>query len=83
MSTELFSFTTRWRLIHSLISISISYFSAFKKFNLSVTSVSAAKLYDASGTEMDGDVFEEVGEEPGDLGIFRLVLENEGTDAAF
>ena len=45
--------------------------------------MSAAKLYDASGTEMDGDVFEEAGEEPGDLGIFRLILENEGTDAAF
>ena len=47
--------------------------------------MSAAKLYDASGTELDAifDVFEEVVKEPADLGIFRMVLENEGTDAAF
>ena len=45
--------------------------------------MSGAKLYDATGTEIDGDVFEEVVKEPGYLGIFSLVLEDEGTDAAF
>ena len=45
--------------------------------------MSGAKLYDATGTEIDGDVFEEVVKEPGDIGILSLVLENEGTDTAF
>jgi len=55
---------------------------AFKKFEIPITSLSHAKLYDGSGTEVDADVFEEVIKEP-DLGIFKLALYNEGTGVCF
>ncbi|KAK6308176.1 hypothetical protein J4Q44_G00214470 [Coregonus suidteri] len=54
---------------------------AFLKFEIPLTSLSEAKLYDGSGTEVDGDVFEEVVKRP-DLGVFKLTLNNDAKESS-
>jgi hypothetical protein len=50
--------------------------TAFLTFEIPLTSLSEAKLYDGSGTEVDGNVFEEAVTRP-NLGVFKLTLYND------
>ena len=52
------------------------FITAFLTFEIPLTSLSEAKLYDGCGTEVDGDVFEEVVKWP-DRGVFKLTLNND------
>lgn len=51
--------------------------TAFQTFEIPVTSLSHAKLFNGAGTEVDEDVFEEVVKLP-DLVVLKLTLDNEG-----
>ncbi|XP_070292468.1 uncharacterized protein [Salvelinus sp. IW2-2015] len=55
--------------------------TAFLKFEIPLTSLSETKLYDGSGTEVDGDVFEKVVKRP-DLGVFKLTLNNDAKESS-
>jgi hypothetical protein len=50
--------------------------TAFLKFEIPLAGVSEVKLYDGSGTEVVGDVFEEVVKRP-DFSVFKLTLNND------
>ncbi|XP_035630091.1 uncharacterized protein LOC118386470 [Oncorhynchus keta] len=50
--------------------------TAFLTFEIPLTSLSEAKLYDGSGTEVDGNVFEEAVTRP-NLGVLKLTLYND------
>lgn len=54
----------------------------FQKFENPVNSLLYAKLYDGSGTEVDGNVLEEVMKQP-DVSVFKLTLDTDARGAGF